>query len=365
MNAYSPDDNNSLDDFSDSEIQSAISGPSGGPDEALSKKRKRGEKRARGRPATKPSRAGSTSVFNGDDGRSTKRGTTAGAASVVTNGEHEGDEEDDDDEDDPAAGATANAGLLDAAELEKETQNRYLFRETVGAEHQHRYDSFNRVKLRKEDVRRLVNQTLSQSVPQNVVSAVQAYTKMFAGMLVESAREVQAESMATRPTLPDDRTNRAYKRMRLMQPEANEESESETDDEKEVDGETGEGEEGRVKDIKGDPDAVDKERPGSITDIPEHQPATGQANRVPAKPVKRTKEADLDMDDLEHIQPGAWSLAKYIEEADRGPLLPDHLREALRRYKSSRAGGSVGFTGISLARPEVVAPRVGGKRLFR
>ena len=53
------------------------------------------------------------------------------------------------------------------------------------------------------------------------------------------------------------------------------------------------------------------------------------------------------------------------EERDRGPLLPDHLREALRRYKRDREGGSAGFQGVSLGGKDIVASRTGGKRLFR
>lgn len=58
-------------------------------------------------------------------------------------------------------------------------------------------------------------------------------------------------------------------------------------------------------------------------------------------------------------------LKREIAECDRGPLLPDHLREALRRYKASRFGGVVGFTGHSLEGKEVAAPKMGGKRLFK
>ena len=50
-----------------------------------------------------------------------------------------------------------------------------------------------------------------------------------------------------------------------------------------------------------------------------------------------------------------------------GPLLPDHFREALRRYKRDGEGGGVGLTGVSvgLGTPGSGSARLGGKRMFR
>lgn len=51
---------------------------------------------------------------------------------------------------------------------------------------------------------------------------------------------------------------------------------------------------------------------------------------------------------------------------DLGPLLPDHFREALRRYKRDGEGGGTGVAGMSLGLG-VVGVRVarrGGSRLF-
>ncbi|KXL49662.1 hypothetical protein M433DRAFT_36414, partial [Acidomyces richmondensis BFW] len=82
-----------------------------------------------------------------------------------------------------------------------------------------RYEAYNRAKLKTSDVRRLVNQVLGQSVPANVVLAVSAYTKLFAGELIEAAREVQAEWEAEcdrGPLLPDHLREalRRYKKRR-------------------------------------------------------------------------------------------------------------------------------------------------------
>jgi transcription initiation factor TFIID subunit 11 len=56
------------------------------------------------------------------------------------------------------------------------------------------------------------------------------------------------------------------------------------------------------------------------------------------------------------------------EERRRGPLTPDHLREALRRYKLERQG-AVGLLGLGRHQPMTGAERFGiksmGKRFFK
>ena len=56
-----------------------------------------------------------------------------------------------------------------------------------------------------------------------------------------------------------------------------------------------------------------------------------------------------------------------LERTDLGPLLPDHFREALRRYKRDGEGGGVGLAGVSvgLGVPGTGAARLGGRRLFQ
>lgn len=58
-------------------------------------------------------------------------------------------------------------------------------------------------------------------------------------------------------------------------------------------------------------------------------------------------------------------LEDRIAQRHRGPLTPDHLREALRRHKRSAAGGGAGLTGHSLMGRETAKARVGGRRIFR
>lgn len=57
-------------------------------------------------------------------------------------------------------------------------------------------------------------------------------------------------------------------------------------------------------------------------------------------------------------------MKKRINRRDRGPLTPDHLREALRRYRKEHPGGGAGYSGLSLVGKEIAAARMGGRRLF-
>lgn len=63
----------------------------------------------------------------------------------------------------------------------------------------------------------------------------------------------------------------------------------------------------------------------------------------------------------------AEPVAQPAPPTNLGPLLPDHFREALRRYKRDGEGGGTGLAGVSvgIGVPGVGAARLGGKRLFR
>lgn len=374
----------SLDSLDDADIRSAVG--EGDPNSTTSKKRKRGEKRPRGRPPKDPrahaaARNKAASV-NGSESTARRGGGGGGEPSVVLT--HSGDEEED--EDDAGGGGEGRAAgdfSLLPAEMDRDKQRKFLFREAVPTAHQARYDSFNTVKLKPADVRKLVNQTLSQSVPANVVTVVGSYTKMFAGMLIEAARGVQGELVASREKRADGEGNAAYGRLRGMEspPEVlgwETESESESEDDqaetevngdKKTNGDDGEKDDSQALNAlpDGDPDSSDEKSGEQTTNV-----AALPNNHAPKKMKKRLKlshpdplDTSLPEHDFSRAEPGAWGLGKFVEDCDRGPLQPDHLREALRRYKRSRAGGSVGYTGISLGGREGTAARMGGRRMFK
>jgi transcription initiation factor TFIID subunit 11 len=265
------------------------------------------------------------------------------------------DEDDDDDEDEGGAAGGGRmplyeGGQMSAAEYETDNKQKAMFRQYMDMvdrqplsapgrdglttrDMRERYDAYNRSKLKTADVRRLVNQTLSQSVPANVVTVVSAYTKTFAGLLIEEARTVQAEWMAVGEKRADGVGNPAYNRLKRAQEKTTGAQNGDQSAENEV----------------------------------EAQGSSQKNGEVKVEPISSPAEQEPQTnghDEENSIYPGgAGGLSSSIEECDRGPLLPDHLREALRRYKKSQ--NSVGFTGLSLEGREVAAARMGGRRLFR
>lgn len=246
----------------------------GGTTAGDGKKRPKKEKRGRvGRPPKGASRGDTGSLIDGEtstvvSGRRGAGTSTNGAQNVANE-----DASEDDDDDDGGIGDDAGiqGGKLTKAQIDAEKERRAKFVSALSPEHAELYELWNRIHLKREIVRKLTNQTLSQSVPASVVTTINAYSKVFVGEIVDRAKEVQREWMASLDKLPTGEKN-----------------------------EVGDGE--------------------------------GEA-----------KVADRDM----------------------GPLLPDHLREALRRYRTGKEGGTVGFTGMSLEGKEKAAVRNGTKRLFR
>ncbi len=55
------------------------------------------------------------------------------------------------------------------------------------------------------------------------------------------------------------------------------------------------------------------------------------------------------------------------DDSYEGPLLPDHFREAFRRYRRNGEGGGAGVSGLSvgLGLPGAGVARIREKRLFR
>lgn len=241
---------------------------------------KKGSKPGRvGRPSKASTRDGTASIIDGDTiSTRNKAGTSTHNGQDGNDAANDDEEEaDDDDAGEDGSGVQMESGRLTRALMEQEKATRATFQlmmEKTNPEHGDQFGLFNQVHLNKNVVRRLTNQTLSQSVPGSVVNAIAAYTKLFAGEIIDKAREVQKEWLAASEKLPTGDKN----------------------------------EDSFGKDGEGEP---------------------------------------------------------KVKERDMGPLLPDHMREALRRYKLSREGGTVGYTGLSLEGKETVAIKNRGRRLFR
>jgi transcription initiation factor TFIID subunit 11 len=189
---------------------------------------------------------------------------------------------------------------------------------TFTPEQEHRHLMYKRSTLNKTQLKRIVNQTVSQSVTALPLIAIGAYSKFFVGEIVTRALDVQKEWAAAFDANIEKERERERERQRQRQWEIEQEQKR-----------------------KGDEEA--KEKNTSET-------KAGAAKNDDAK-VKKTE---------------------LVPNPHKGGLLPDHLREALRRYKADGEGGGVGFGNTSLGmmgNQGAGTWRVGGgvsaRRLFR
>jgi transcription initiation factor TFIID subunit 11 len=180
-----------------------------------------------------------------------------------------------------------------------------------------RYATYRRIRLKRETVRKLVNQTLSQSVPQPVIIAVTSYAKSFLGDLIDRALTVRDEWTLASTHLPNGAIPPPVLTQSLQRPSAH------------------------IKDERNRPTNQDITSAGMYLN---------QVDRA------ETLWKEIDEDE---------GLQERLKQSNKGPLTPAHLREALRRYKRDRDGGGAGFAGMSLEGVERTMARTGGKRLFR
>lgn len=180
-----------------------------------------------------------------------------------------------------------------------------------------RYATYRRIRLKRETVRKLVNQTLSQSVPQPVIIAVTSYAKSFIGDIIDRALTVRDEWTVASTHLPNGKIDPRVLMQSLQRPSAH---------------------------IQ-----VDENKPTN-QDIQQAGVYINQVDRT--EPLWKAINEDA-------------SLQERLKQSNKGPLTPAHLREALRRYKRDREGGGAGFAGMSLEGVERTMARTGGKRLFK
>jgi transcription initiation factor TFIID subunit 11 len=236
------------------------------------------------------------------------RSTTAGRGTQSVVGGAGGGGEEPDNDEDDINDMLQNMGEHEKLEAEEDEKRRERLADVLDPDAYNRYNQWRALSLPVGTVRRLVNSIVSQSVTAAPLQATRIYGKWFVGEIVERAREVQQEWAKAY-----DVTREVEKEDRQKELEALEE----------------------------------KQKAGNTTD---------QQSRSIAKDVERLKR----------------EVKEYIPNPHRGGLLPDHLREALRRYKADGEGGGVGFEGLShglLGIGGSAAWRVGdgatGRRLFR
>ncbi|KAK4239533.1 hTAFII28-like protein conserved region-domain-containing protein [Achaetomium macrosporum] len=267
----------------DVDAMSMVSGSQVSAAAPVKKKRGRKSKAEKAREQT-PSVVGgrATAAISGvseGGGRGTK--SASGAAGGGDDDEGEGDDE-------GPTEVAATADVRTKEQKEEEHRMRGMLISALSEEQFSRYENWRAANLSKAAVRRLVNATTSQSVPDNVVIAMRAVSKLFIGDIIESARRVQGEWIK-----------------------------------------------------KGE----------KQTDLPTDQ-LPGQAHEADTQEKQQPQQPQQE-----------------AEDDRRGPLRPDHLREAIRRYRVSVEGGGVGMQRIFHQQQqggvERFPTRTGGHRIFR
>lgn len=264
----------------------------------------------------------SAAAQDGDGAKNKDAGGAKSVASAKSGGGGNGtvapgeasdlDEDDDDDEaDEVEVTADEKQREMEEEKARKERERKFASVLPAG-DRRDRYDRTVAFKLESKHVRRIVNQVMSQSSGEKVVNEIMWSSKLFAARMIEGARDVQRDwAEGFERVREQERVGRKEELGRLEE---------------------------RLKVV---------EREGGM----------GEQERVLLKrDIERLrKEVDL-----------------YVPNPHRAGLLPDHVREALRRYRANGEGYGAGMQGAShslLGTTGSAAYRVGdgttGRRLFR
>ncbi|KAM0477504.1 hypothetical protein ACHAPX_005817 [Trichoderma viride] len=220
----------------------------------------------------------------GDDATEKTPSLVGGKAPTAASGQGGDKELEEDEDDDKAEMALEDAVARTQEQKQEEIRLRAMLVEAFDPLQYDRYEFWRAAKLSDAVVKRVVNATVSQSVPQMVATAVKAVAKLFAGEIIESARNVQAEWV-----------------------------------------------------LSGE----------SQSELPTPPPSNEAAAAAAAAAADNTEE-EVDL--------------------KRGPLRPDHLREAWRRYKVCHESRGVGVQQLWHAQQGTGVERFSTrtrKRLFR
>lgn len=348
--------------------------------------------------------------------RSTTGTSVRGGKGGADEAADKADEEEEADQDEGGEALDAVMEGQGEADEKQEKEHLRMLVDRLDPDQSDRYAKYRAVKLKKETVRKITNQTLSQSVPQSVVTTINSYTKVFIGSLIERARTVQQEWQAVAeyapiddPRLPANQQPQQQQappptpQQQLQVPPPPSPAAVQTPGAyhnpygyQHLHPSYNPNPYSNIR-IPGPPSASTSPVPHSANSpstAPPRSPANGttspapgatngstpnpqataqtptpnasQDTTVPASSSDSTTAADGNSTTTEHkVIPPDAPLSERLAERDRGPLTPDHLREALRRYKKDREGGAMGFLGLSLEGRERTAGRMGGRRLFR
>lgn len=235
-----------------------------------------------------------------------------------------------------------------------------------------RYDLFKRAKLSKPALRKIVNQTLSQSVPPNVVTTVSGYSKIFIGEIIEKARTVQEEWANAADNAAIAAAEEAERKDAERQintpaatatstPAATPTTTTNTNANTPTNTTTIKQEEPSGVVVK--TEDFQPSLPSTQTTVEGTPPLQSpNFNRPPITAATTTTTSSNNVEKPPF---------KLPPNPHRGPLLPAHIREALRRYKRAGEGGNVGFSGLSMKGLGVKGSSswningAGGRRLFR
>ncbi|KAL9594694.1 MAG: hypothetical protein Q9219_006894 [cf. Caloplaca sp. 3 TL-2023] len=262
----------------------------------------------------------------------------------------------------------------------------------------HRYEAMRRNKFRKETVRKIVNQTLSQSVPPSVVTGISGYTKTLVGLLIERARDVKEQNAAvaaaaypsppsrpqsSRTAVPSPPLGSSTQDTMLLSSfessatvtnnsPSNDQVTSRQNTHQESDSDIDRPPELNHNDIFGTSSSPSQPpEPPLPPSIPENN-----LKPLPAAPQPvSTFPGDLPMSSPPDSgqktssalrRPGELANGKKLDYL--GPLLPGDLREACRRYKRNGESAGIGLGGLSLmglgVQGTFAAGRGKGRRLF-
>jgi transcription initiation factor TFIID subunit 11 len=218
-----------------------------------------------------------------------------------------------------------------------------------------RYEKWNRTRLRKETLRRIVNHALSQSVPQSVVTVVNGFTKVFIGEIIEKARTVQEEWAEAYDLAAQDAWVLEQAELQVAEAEAKAKEEAAT---------------------KASAGVKEEEKKTSQSPATPHNiPAMLSPAGLPTdhqSPYASTTSTGQQVNGFSANSKTAPARREFVPPVNphRGQLLPDHIREALRRYKRAGEGHGTGMSGLS--QPTLGARGAftlhagpGGRRLFR